>query len=119
MTADEILVCDTCGRPIGDLVGGMVFFDDRPVAPGVNRLTISRFRLAHKGRCDTPELDLSLELYWLADREAALFRLADMTTSYIWPAEHLTRMIRIAWAVSVVASTEERRRARKVLEVLC
>lgn len=119
MTPAEILTCDVCRLAITDLTRGMVFFDDRPrtVTPA-GPVLITAFRLAHKGRCDVHDLDLSLELDWLADPATALYRLADMTISYRWPAEYLDRLVQIAWAVSAVASPAQRRGARRTLELL-
>jgi hypothetical protein len=113
MTPHEILVCDACRQPIGALNSAMLFWGTERPEDGSPVMALA---LTHKGRCDRHGLDLSAELTWFADAQAALQRVAAMSDEYTFSAEHLGRLTRIAWAVAAVASPKERSGAARFRE---
>jgi hypothetical protein len=109
MTPEEVLTCDVCRLPIDDLRQAMVWWDyaDRDA-----RGSIGEFRLSHKGRCNDEKLGLAETLWWFADRESGMRRLADLVLGYEWTAAQLKRLVLLAWAIALVATPQDRKLAR-------
>lgn len=106
VTAGSILLCDVCQQPIDDLQYAMLFWEPDTGGP------ITGLIVAHKSiegrRCDDDSYELSMELWWFADPEAALARLADLVTGYRWTAKQLQRLALVAWACPFIGEKHAR-----------
>ncbi len=109
-TPDKILSCDHCKSFIDPLEEGMVFWDPRDENAGVPYVAVAHKRCHNARKPD----DYSCELYWLADPAQALRRLSSMADSYRFTGAQLQRVIDVAWAVSHVATEDQK---RKVVEM--
>jgi hypothetical protein len=113
---DEAMVCDVCRSPVGDIDRAMLFWDFEP-AP-VARVSHKRCE-RRAARNDTgDELGLSAELYWFADREAALWQLARIVGCYDeLTVKQLRKMVYVAWATPFVATKQQREKALRIVRM--
>lgn len=121
-----VLQCEHCDGVIaaGELGGAMFFWDGAPAPAPVRAASLLHKlcvdRSSDFGRHRHPyvrdgegDFGLSIELDSFADPGAALWHLARLSLDFNFTAEQLAELVRVAWATSINANSEERERGHR------
>jgi len=102
-TAQQLLTCDVCHKPITKLDLAMVFID----AEVGKRVT--GLRVAHKMSCDTVQNAKTYELLAFGDRETGLELLVEIMDALGLDASQLERLVHVAYAVPLLVQEQAKK----------